>query len=108
MKKSFLLLIMQQNLLNKSCRNAFLSICNSCDSFVGLKLLGLWRETPVFWPICLSLLLLQYTCYRHFALGECIVYIVSNKRTERFFIFVIFYLYVIFDKKTNFFIKKSD
>ena len=76
-EKSFLLLISQQNILNKILENAFVSICYSCVLFYrpsGKKTFfqaNLPMPTPSIYV-------------RNFAFGQCVVCIVSNKNQIHF------------------------
>ena len=99
-----LLLISQQNILNKSCKEYFYACLLFLYFFVGLKLLGLWGKNLFFGVFAKAYF---YSIHvRHFAYGQCIVYIVSNKRTRAFFkfLFLSFYIFVFKYKKK---IKKS-
>ena len=62
--------------------------------FVSLKFLGLWEEKPYFFEIFAKAYSTYNIYVRHFAFGQCRVYIVSNKRAKYFFIFSFFYNFI--------------
>ena len=54
----YLLVISQQNILNKSCRECVLRHLVFICFFIGLQILDLWMKNLFLRPICQS----QYTC----------------------------------------------
>ena len=88
-----LLLILQQNILNKSCREYFLRHLIIMWFFLQAYKFQAQREKPVFRPFAKA-----YTSYnihvRHFAFWQCIVYAVIYERTECFLkkLFLKFYI----------------
>ena len=94
-EKAFLLLISQQDVLNKSCKECFCKYLLFLWFFVGLKCLRLWGKN-LFLGLYAKANFSYNIHVRNFTLGQCIVYIVSNKSTERFFKFLLFNFYIIF------------